>query len=72
MSYDYSYLNGIIVQKFGTQSKFANEIGLSEESVSKKLNNKVPWKQNQIERACAVLGIAEKEIPKYFFKLKVQ
>ena len=41
----YSKLIGRIAEKVGTQSEFAARIGLSERSVSLKLNGKVGWKQ---------------------------
>ena len=37
--YDYRKLRGRIREMFGTQANFAKKIGLSEVSVSNKLNN---------------------------------
>ena len=72
MLYDYSKLNGKIIEIFGTQSNFALAMCLSERSVSLKLNCIRSWKQPEIELACALLGIREDEIGEYFFKKKVQ
>lgn len=72
MPFDYSKLNGRIVQKYGTQLKFAEAMGLSERSMSLKLNCKIGWKQNEILKACKFLAIAIVEIPEYFFCDKVQ
>lgn len=72
MSYDYSKLSGRIVEKYETQAKFANAMNLSEHSISLKLNGKVGWKQNEITKACKLLGLALTEIPTYFFVTKVQ
>lgn len=69
MSFNYSKLLGRIVEVFGTQGKFAEAMNLSERTISLKLNNKVGWKQEEMEQACAVLGIDRCEIPKYFFAL---
>ncbi len=69
MPYDYSALWGAIYKKCGTQAVFAEKIGLSERSVSLKLNGKIGWKQAEIDRACTVLEIPKKSIPDYFFKL---
>lgn len=69
MPYDYSRLLGRIVEKIGTQSRFAERIGLSERSVSLKLNGKIEWKQGEIAKACEVLDIADRDIPVYFFTL---
>lgn len=72
MPYNYKKLLGRIVETVGTQSKFAELMGLSERTVSLKLNGKVGWKQSEISNACQVLGIHETEIPAYFFALGVQ
>ena len=69
MPYDYSKLYGLIAEKCGTQTVFAQKIGLSERSVSLKLNGKIGWKQSEIASACEVLSIPVNDIPQYFFKL---
>lgn len=69
MPYNYSKLLGRIVELVGTQSKFAEAIGLLERSVSLKLNGKVGWKQTEIAKICELLRIAPDEIPSYFFAL---
>ena len=72
MPYNYAKLLGRIVEKVGTQSCFADKMGLSERTVSLKLNGKIEWKQGEIAKACEVLAIKDSEIPAYFFTLKVQ
>ncbi|MGX7202347.1 DUF739 domain-containing protein [Enterococcus plantarum] len=72
MTFDYSRLSGKIVEKYGTQYNFAIAIGLSERSLSLKLNNKTSWKDTEIMKAVRLLKIAEKDIPKFFFNTKVQ
>lgn len=42
MEFDYSKLRGRIVEKFGSIEAFSSETSISNISVSKKLNNKVP------------------------------
>lgn len=69
---DYSKLEGRIKEKCGKQAIFASKIGLSERSVSLKLNNKRDWKQSEIRKSCEVLEIKVQEIPSYFFALEVQ
>lgn len=71
MAYEYSKLNGRIVEICGTRAEFAKRMGLSERTVSLKLNNKVPWKQPEIMKAIQVLGLDEADIQEYFFTLKV-
>ena len=63
MSNDYSKLLGAITEKCGTQAEFANAMGVSERSISLKLNNKVSWKDNEISKAVEVLGLDPKDIP---------
>ena len=72
MSYNYKKLLGRIVEKVGTQGKFSKMMGLSERTVSLKLNGKVEWKQSEIVNACEILGINDSEISAYFFTLEVQ
>ena len=72
MSYDYSKLSGLIIEKYGSRSTFSKALGISERSLSLKLNNKVGFRQIEIEKSCKLLGINKNEIAKYFFNLKVQ
>ncbi|HEL1613984.1 TPA: DUF739 family protein [Streptococcus suis] len=72
MSKDFSKLSGRIVEKFGTQYNFATAIGLSERSLSLKLNNKVGWKDEEMEKAIELLDLDITEIPSYFFTYNVQ
>ena len=72
MAYDYSKLLGRIKEKFGTNGCFAREMDMSERSFSLKVNNKVPFKQPEIVKACSLLEIADEDIPAYFFTAKVQ
>lgn len=67
MPYNYAKLLGRIVEKVGTQCNFADRMGMSERSISLKLNGKVGWKQSEIAKACEVLAIEDHEIPIYFF-----
>ena len=71
MSYDYSSLLGKITEKYGTQYNFAIAMGLSERTVSLKLNDKVTWKDDEILKAVHVLELNPQDIPKYFFNAKV-
>ena len=72
MEFDYSKLLGKITEVYRTQSRFSKDMGLSERSVSMKLNGCRKWKQDETARACELLHIPFSEIPLYFFTVKVQ
>lgn len=72
MAFNYSKLVGRIIEKYGSQYNFAVSLGISERSLSLKLNNKVPWKQTEIEKSLYLLDIPKEELHLYFFDLKVQ
>lgn len=72
MAFDYSKLRGRIVEKCGTQEKFANATELSGRSLSLKLNNKITWRDEDIAKALKLLDIPDGEIKAYFFTEEVQ
>ena len=72
MAFDYSKLKGRIIEKFGSQSEFAKAMKWSERTLSKKITGKIPWKQTDICSAIQLLGLSDKDIQEYFFKMKVQ
>ncbi|WP_227149361.1 DUF739 family protein [Enterococcus faecium] len=45
---------------------------MSERSLSLKLNNRVPWKSTELQKAIELLDIPKEEIGEYFFNLEVQ
>lgn len=67
---DYSKLKGKIVENCGTRKNFAKEMGLSERSISLKLNSKVDFSQTEIAKALSILNIQPSEIDEYFFRYK--
>lgn len=72
MAFDYNKLRGRIIEIFGTQSKFAIAMRWSERTLSLKMNGNRPWKQTDICKAIELLKLSQKDIPIYFFTLKVQ
>lgn len=72
MTKDFSKLSGKIVEKYGTQYNFAIALGLSERSLSLKLNNKVGWRDEEMELAIDLLDLDLNDIPAYFFTNLVQ
>ncbi|MBS1362757.1 MAG: DUF739 family protein [Bacilli bacterium] len=71
-NYDYSKLNGRIVEICGTQANYAKAINLSERSVSLKLNNLRAFTQPEIDATIIVLKLDASNICDYFFKHIVQ
>lgn len=67
MAYDYSKLRGRIVEKYGTQSRFAKALRMSERSLSLKLNNQRYFTQEEISLATDLLDIPKIEMQLYFF-----
>lgn len=72
MPFDYSKLRGRIVEKYKNQSAFSKELGISERSLSLKLNGKIAWKQPEIIAAITLLELSKQDIQTYFFEEKVQ
>ena len=69
--YDYNKLKGRIRECFSTQSEFAQEIGVSDTTLSNKLNNKTPFDQDEIYKAINIFNLSSSEALEYFFTLIV-
>lgn len=72
MRFDYSKLLGRITEIYGNQGNFAIAMRLSERTMSLKLNNIRPWKDNEIKKAMKLLKLPENKVHLYFFKEEVQ
>lgn len=70
IKYDYCKLRGLIREKCGTQSEFAKAIGISNTSLSQRLNNNIPFTQTEIIIACKLFGCSISEADEIFFKVK--
>jgi DNA-binding XRE family transcriptional regulator len=66
-NYDYSKLRGRIKEYYNTQEAFAKSINLSATSLNNKLNNKIPFTQEEIYDAITNLKIEALEIQDIFF-----
>ena len=64
--YNFRKLRGIIIEKYYSQREFAKKMGWSERTMSLKMNNKRPWKQQDIKKACELLGIEDEDVEIYF------
>lgn len=65
--FNYSKLLGRIKEKFGTNEKFAKALGCSPQALSRKLNNKTPFTQKEIDKSADLLDIRIEDIDIYFF-----
>lgn len=65
--YDYNELKGDIKKVFGTQNAFAKAIGMSEATLSLKLNNNAEWSQDEMESTIALLHAGVEKLVSYFF-----
>lgn len=72
--FDYSKLNGRIVEKFGTRKAFAKAYGIAENSMSRKLNGKTKISTDDIIKMSSeeYLDIPAEEYSTYFFTEKSQ
>lgn len=71
MSFSYNKLRGRIIEKHGTQSAFVKEFGVSENTFSQKMNNKIRFNSDDIIKIVKMLDIKENEIHQYFFTQEV-
>lgn len=69
--FDYSRLRGRIKEKCDTQDAFAEKLGIGRVSLSQRLNNLLDFSQDEMFKACDILGIEKNDIPSYFFVVKV-
>ena len=63
----YGKLRELIREKFGTLGNFADAMGMDRSTLSNKINGITAWKQDEIEKACKLLGIPMSEVYDYFF-----
>lgn len=67
MPYSYNKLRGRIVEKYGTQEKFAEALDVSKQMVSMKMTGKSSFSQKDILTWCDLLSIQHDQISDYFF-----
>ena len=71
LTFDYSKLAGRIREKFGTQKAFAEALGISEGTLSMKMNGTYYFTQPEIEKAVRILDLEAGSVSEYFFTPKV-
>lgn len=72
MRFDYSKLLGRMKECGYTQEKLAQAIGISNGTMSLKLNNKANFYHPEILKICEVLNITGEDVYTIFFTLKVE
>lgn len=60
-------LKGRIVELYGSQRAFSDKIGLTEQSITAKLNGRSQFSQADIIKWCTALEIEKDEVADYFF-----
>lgn len=71
MEFNHQKLKGKIVERYGTQNAFAAELGVSKQTISKKMRNKSPISPDEIDKWKKLLKINDDEINEYFFSREV-
>ena len=71
-TFDYSKLKGRIKEKCGSQKAFAERLGVTEATMTAKLNCDTYFTQGEILRSSGILEIQQDNLGKYFFTEKVQ
>ena len=67
MPYTYNKLKGRITELYGTQGNFARKVGISKNSMSKKLTCKTEFSQKDIIQWSILLNLSKDEYGDYFF-----
>lgn len=65
--YNYSKLRGLIKEHFGNLEDYAHYIGISSTSLNERLNSRLPFKQNEMDRSIKAFKVSSKEIDTIFF-----
>ena len=65
--FGYRKLRGRIIEKFGSQGKFAEHLNVSEVTVSNKLRGVTQFSQDDIVSWCEALDIPLENSGSYFF-----
>lgn len=68
--YDYSKLRGLIKEHYDTLGNFSKALGISQTSLNDRLQNRIVFGQDEIERSIELLKINPSEIQQVFFAQK--
>lgn len=67
MAFEYKKLRGRIIEIYGTQGKFAEALGTTDNTVSRKMNMATSFSTDDIVKWSELLNIPKDEIGDYFF-----
>lgn len=70
MSFNYSKLRGLLVEKNLTTAEFAKIIGIGTTQMSQRFTGATEFKQSEIKKAVEALNIPWDEIDDYFFSIE--
>lgn len=70
MEFDYSYLRGFITENFGTNKEFARFLGISENTLSLRLHNKIEFSTSEIKLLMNEFDLTGDDIVNFFFREK--
>lgn len=71
MSFNFCKLRGKIIEKYGSQLEFSKALGLSQNALSKKMNNRTRFSSDDVMKIKELLDIPDNEVNSYFFDVKV-
>lgn len=63
----YPKLRGIMAEHGISQSNMAERLGISQQAMTKKMNNKTAFSQKDMVRICEILDIPIADVGLYFF-----
>lgn len=72
MPFDFNKLKGRIVEKYGTRRAFSRAMDMSPPALSARINGLIPFRADEITKACALLDVPNEEINDYFFNPKFE
>lgn len=71
MAFNYNKLRGRIKERCKTEKAFADELGITVQTLSSRFNHGTNFKQPEIAKATEILEIAPEEIATYFFNVEL-
>lgn len=67
MEFKYAKLRGRIKEKYGTERRFSEVLGISQMTLSRKFSGKIQFSSNDIKQMSKLLEIPLEEAGQYFF-----